>query len=414
MPGLKPGFGRLATLGEVFDILYSRLPYLSPETVGIKEALHRVLASDVISKIDVPHFSKAAMDGFAVVASDTFGANDSSPISLTVSESIMPGSLPSQQVTTGRCTEIGTGAQLPEGADSVVMVEYTEPGDDGRVWIRKPVSPRENLVEVASDLASGTKVLAEGTLLEPRHLGVLAACGSTEVEVVRRPVVALFSTGPELVEAGGSIEQGRIFDVNSHTLGAALELDGAEVIDLGIVPDEPTVLERTITDALTRCDVMILSGGSSLGGGDLVGEVFEKLGTLLVHGAAVKPGKPIVLATANAKSSDGGDAGKMMIGLPGYPMSALSDYYIFVQPYLRRAMGLITRPLTTKAVLARKHPSTVGRYEFLPVRLEGGDAVPLTKGSSAISALADADGFVEIDENTEVVEKGALVEVRLF
>ena len=413
MPGLKPGFGRLATLGEVFDILYSRLPVLSSEVVGIGDALHRVLAADVVSRIDVPHFTKAAMDGFAVVASDTFGATDSSPVSLEVRESIMPGTLPTEKVSSGRCTEIGTGAQLPEGADAVVMVEYSEPGETGRVLIRKPVSPRENLVEVASDLANGARVLARGTLLEPRHLGVLAACGHSAVEVVRRPMVALFSTGPELVEAGGTIEEGRIFDVNSHTLGAALRLDGAEVVDLGIVPDEPEVLEKTITESLLRCDLMMLSGGSSLGGGDLVGEVFEKLGTLLIHGAAVKPGKPIVLATVQVNSADGGNE-KMLIGLPGYPMSALSDYYIFVQPYLRRAMGLVTQPLKTKAVLARKHPSTVGRYEFLPVRLEGEQAIPLTKGSSAISALADADGFVEIDENTEVVEKGATVEVRLF
>jgi len=184
-----------------------------------------------------------------------------------------------------------------------------------------------------------------------------------------------------------------------------LRLDGCEVIDLGVVPDDLDLLKAALAKGLEQGDLMLLSGGSSLGGGDLVVEAFEGVGQVFIHGVAVKPGKPLVLAVAGAK---------MMIGLPGYPMSALSDYYIFVQPYLQRAMGAEGRAAFSEARLARKHPSTVGRYEFLPVKLLGDEAHPVTKGSSSISALADADGFIEIDENTEVLEQGSRVRVRLF
>lgn len=375
------------------------------------DALHRVASKEVIASIDVPHFVKAAMDGYAVRASDTFGASDSAPVALEIAGSVWPGQVPEAPVAPGVCFEIGTGAPLPEGADAVVMVEYTESPGPGRVSVRKGVAPRENVVEVGSDVKAGAVVVAAGTLLEPRHLGALAACGVSEVSVVRRPRVALFSTGPEIVPAGGSLGPGSIYDVNTYTLRAALQADGCEVIDLGIVPDDRAALDKELSRALEEGDFVLLSGGSSLGGGDLVGDAFTRAGKMLVHGAAVKPGKPVIIGTAQTPAAP---APKIMIGLPGYPMSALSDYYIFVQPFIRRALGTKVRPTFVEATLARKHPSTIGRYEFVPVRLVGDKAVPLTKGSSAISALADADGFVEIDENIEVLNAGEPVRVRLF
>lgn len=409
---LKAGFGRLATMGEAFEILYSNLPRVGNESIDIKDALHRVLAVDVSSKIDVPHFAKAAMDGYAVAASETFGATDSKPLVLEVIGLVMPGEVAVRPVGAGECIEIGTGAPLPDGTDAVVMVEYTEAGDEG-AGIRKPVAPRENVIEVGSDFASGATVLRKGILIEPRHLGVLAAAGISNVEVLARPRVALFSTGPEIIEDGGTLEAGRIFDINTHTLRGALIADGCEVLDLGIVPDESAALEYALRRGLKEADLVLLSGGSSLGGGDLVGESIEKIGRLVLHGVAVKPGKPLVIGLAGGASEEG-DKEKLLIGLPGYPMSALSDYYIFVQALLRRLMGISFPERFIEAALGRKHPSTVGRYEFLPVRLEGEVAMPITKGSSAISALADADGFIEIDENTEVLEQGERVKVRLF
>lgn len=412
---LKGGFGRLGTLGEAFDILFSHLPSPGTEMVELADCLGRVLARDAVAAVDVPHFTRAAMDGYAVRAEDTFGASDASTPVLEIVGTVLPGQIPDVAVTEGRCIEIGTGAALPEGCDAVVMVEYTEPVGDGKVQVRKGVAPRENLVEVGSDVASGTTVLEKGCLLEPRHLGVLAAVGLSKIEVFRRLRAALYSTGPELISSGGSLEAGRVFDINYHTLKAALISDACEVVEGGIIDDSPEALDVAIGRALGEADFLLLSGGSSLGGGDLVDAAFERAGRMLLHGVAVKPGKPLVLGVAPGASLDGSDqVDKLLIGLPGYPMSALSDYYIFVQGFLRRALGVERRPAFTDAVLSRKHPSTVGRYEFLPVRLEGDRAIPLTKGSSAISTLADADGFVEIDENTEVVDEGGRVRVRLF
>jgi molybdenum cofactor synthesis domain-containing protein len=412
---LKGGFGRLGTLGEAFDILYAHLPAPGTEVVDVADCLGRVLAHDAVASVDVPHFARAAMDGYAVRAEDTFGASDAATCVLEVVGSVLPGQIPETAVGEGRCVEIGTGAALPEGCDAVVMVEYTEQLGDGKVQVRKGVAPRENLVEVGSDVSSGATVLEKGCLLEPRHLGVLAAVGISKVEVFRRLRAALYSTGPELIASGGSLEAGKVFDINYHTLRAALVSDSCEVVEGGIIPDTPDDLDAAIARALGEADFMLLSGGSSLGGGDLVDAAFERAGRMLMHGVAVKPGKPLVLGIAAGASLEGGEeVSKMLIGLPGYPMSALSDYYIFVQSFVRRALGVERRPAFTEAVLSRKHPSTVGRYEFLPVRLEGDQAIPLTKGSSAISALADADGFVEIDENTEVVDGGSRVRVRLF
>lgn len=404
MSVLKPGFGKLATIGEAFEILERCVPHLGHGSVALGDALHRVCAVDQVCSIDVPHFTKAAMDGYAVIASDTFGSTDGVPVQLEVVETVMPGTVPSIAVTAGTCVEIGTGAPLPDGADAVVMVEQTEV-EGTAVMVRKAVAPRENVIEVGSDLKSGDLVVPRGTRLEPHHLGALAAAGLLEVPVFDRLQVALFSTGPEIVRDPDELRKGTILDINSYTLAAALQQDGCTVVDMGVVPDESGPLEQAVRQGLASADMVLLSGGSSLGGGDLVVEVFSRIGEMLLHGVAVKPGKPLVVGLASSKA---------MIGLPGYPMSALSDYLIFVRWLIRRANAMSAPVLSTSAVLGRKHPSTVGRYEFLPVRLEAGVAVPLTKGSSAITALAQADGFIEIEENTEVLEKGQPVTVRLF
>lgn len=401
MSGLKPGFGKLATIDEAFEILYSNLPVLEPQTVTLREALHRVTASDVVSGIDVPHFSRSAMDGYAVRASDTYGASESAPKVFDV--------ISDQRVVDGACIEVGTGAPLPEGADGVVMVEYTENEVVGQVTVRKSIAPRENVIEKGSDIIAQSTVIHKGTLIEPRHLGVLAAVGQMIVEVVRRPLVALLSTGREVTSVGDELPAEGIYDINTHTLRGALEVDGCEVVDFGIVADETDLLEQTVREAFSSSDIVLASGGSSLGRGDLVTEVFERVGKLLLYGVAVKPGKPLALGLARDQGRD-----KLLVGLPGYPMSALSDYYIFVRPYLRRAMGLAPDVRLKDATLSRKHPSTVGRYEFLPVRLDGDVATPISKGSSSVTAMAEADGFVEIDTNIEVIEKGRRVKVRLF
>ena len=410
MGRLKPGFGRLASLQEALGILDDHPLELSGERVPLDQCPGRVLASAVTSGVDVPHFAKAAMDGYAVIASDTFPIAGQGPLSLKIRGALSPGQIASSPVGAGTCIEIGTGAPMPEGADSVVMVENTEPDGETAVWIRKPVAPGDNVIRRASDIRAGSVVLEKGAVVGPSQLGVLAAVGATGAEVCRRPRVAHFSTGAELLAPGEELAPGRIYDINGHTLAAALAADGCEVVNLGVVHDNLEALLEAVRRGVEEADLLLLSGGSSLGGGDLVVEAFEKLGKLLLHGVAVKPGKPLVLATA----SDSRGRTKMMVGLPGYPMSALSDYLIFVRPYLRKASGAAALSRWTEASLARKHFSVVGRYEFLPVRLDEQTAHPLTGGSSSISALARADGFVEVDENTEVLEEGSRVRVQLL
>lgn len=396
-------------MGEALEVLYAHLPQLRHEELELGEALGRVLAVNVTSEIDVPHFVKASMDGYAVVAADTFGAQDSSPVGLDVTDAVTPGRPSTERAGDGRCIEISTGAALPEGADAVVMVENTDPAGE-KVLVRKAVSPGENTIAIGSDISKGDRVLGAGTVLEPRHLGALAAIGRRTVSIFAKPRVALFSTGPEL-SSEGSVTEGKVFDINSSTLRAALISDGCEVKALGVIADDLEALTGALRRALAEADLVLLSGGSSLGRGDLVTEAFSAVGTLLIHGVAVKPGKPLAIGVASAA---GASPERLMIGLPGYPMSALSDYYVFVRPFLKRAMNVITIDRFVEATLSRKHPSAIGRYEFLPVKLEGGQAVPIGKGSSSITALSEADGFIEIDENVEVLEAGAPVSVRLF
>lgn len=408
---MKPGFGRLASFAEARAVLDSLSLEPKSEPVPIDSLLGRVLAEDVVSSIDVPHFRKASMDGYAVMSEDTLGASDGSVKTFRIAGNVDMGRAPQIEVGPGSCAEIGTGAPLPPGADAVVMVEVTEPAGSGEVAIRKPVHPGENVIEVGSDIRAGSVVLKSGTVLEPRHIGVIAAIGAGEASVFTRPKVALISTGPELTPVGGTIAAGRIFDINTHTLKQACKADGCSVIEMPIAADDRATLKEAVVEATRVADVVLVSGGSSLGGGDLVGETFAAIGEVLIQGVAVKPGKPLIIAKVVARASD---PRMVLIGLPGYPMSALSDYYIFLSPFLRRAGGLPATTRTVSATLARKHPSTVGRYEFLPVTLDGTEAHPLTKSSSAITPLAQADGFIEIEENTEVLEMGATVTVRLF
>lgn len=413
--GLKPGFGRLATLGEALDVLMAHPLALTSEEVGLSLALHRVLADDVVAPIDVPHFAKAAMDGYAVRAEDTFGASDASPRELSVEGALTPGQDASSPIRAGCCSEISTGAPMPPGADAVVMVEYTEPAAPGVVRIRKGVGPGDHVIKPASDIRKGDRVSTAGTLIRPPQIGVFAALGLRSVQVVARPRVGIFSTGSELLDLGEELGPGQIYDINVHTLSAALADEGCDVVALPTVPDQLEPLSAAIRDALGRTDVVLLSGGSSLGGSDFVVEAFEANGRVLIHGVAVKPGKPLVIGVALVPGRDGKTpVEKLMLGLPGYPMSALSDLYVFVQPWLRRGRREKDQGRFTHAILGRKHASVLGRYEFLPVTLDEGLALPVTKGSSSISALASADGFIEVHENTEVLEKGAPVTVRLF
>lgn len=402
---MKEGFGGVVSLEKALGIVLSGVGRTKSEVVPIENSCGRVLAGDMIAGLDIPHFDRAAMDGYAVRAKDTFGASDTNPKRLRVIESVGAGSIPKKKITVNSCAGIATGAPMPEGADAVAMVEHAQEAG-GFVNIYKPVAPMENVALRGSDIRKGQKILYAGMRLAPRHTGVLAALGMANASVMKKPVVAIISTGNELVSPGGRLGSASVYDVNSRTLVDACGHFGCNVRFLGIARDSKKELRKKIMEGLKNSDLLLISGGSSLGSGDYIAEVISELGELLVHGIAVKPGKPTVIGKVS---------GKLVVGLPGYPTSALSNFHILILPAINKMLGSTSEKRVVRARLSRKIASAIGRYQFLPVKiLENGEAEPVLKGSGAITSLSLADGFVEIPEGVEVLEKGQEVTVSLF
>jgi len=404
-------FLRVATLEDARATLEKHWR-IKPRKVNVPldEAAGRVLAEDVVSKIDVPPFDRAVFDGYAVHAMDTFGAGEESPVELTCVGSVRAGEWPKLKISKGQCVEISTGAPIPRGANAVVMVEYSTVGAKV-VQIFRAVAPGENIAKRGSEIKHGTKVLDAGGVITPQVLGTLAAIGRKRAKVYS-PKVAVISSGIELVSAGSSLRWGKIYDVNGPAICRAVELCGGEANYLGIARDEPHSLANFVKRGLTTCDVVVLSGGSSAGAGDIAPAVIDRMGKpgVVVHGLAMKPGKPAFVAVVR---------GKPIFGLPGYPVSALMVFDQLVAPYLRRLSGLprVGR-VKVQARLASKIISVRGRRELVPVKLvREGRAVhakPLFKGSGAITALSLADGYIDVPLNREIVEEGEVIEVNLF
>jgi molybdenum cofactor synthesis domain-containing protein len=365
-----------------------------------------VIAAAPTAAMDVPPFDRAAMDGYAVRAEDTFGAGKHEPRILRAIEKVYTGQLPTRIVGAGECVEIATGAPMPQGADAVVMVEETERiTDSPDVRIFTPVYPRQHVGRRAADIASGQAVLASGDLLNPSRIGALAAVGVLDVEVYARPRIAVLSTGNEIIEPGQPLGPGQIYDINRFTLASIIEAHGGTAGILPTAVDTIEALSAAIDTALGE-DVLVFSGGSSVGERDLILDVLAQRGEVLFHGVAVKPGKPTVF---------GHVSGKPVLGMPGYPTSCLSNGYMLLVPMLRRMARLPAhRPQTTRLPLARRIVSTTGRHQFYTVRVSDGAAVPAFKASGDITSMAHADGYIEIPAHVDIVEAGELVEVRLF
>jgi len=369
--------------------------------VPIDQAYHHILAADVIAAIDVPSFDRADMDGYCVRAADTYIAREGEPVRLRMAGRIPAGDVPTLTVSAGVAAEISTGAMLPEGADAVVMVEYTEE-TDSVVSIQRAVHPWENVMRVGADIRRGTKVLSEGTLLGPREIGVLAATGVAQVHV-RSLDVGIISTGNELSPPGEELQPGQVYDVNAHTIASAVRECGANPVMYGIISDEPEKTEATLRLAISECDLVLTSGSTSAGSGDIMPRILAECGEVLAHGINIKPGKPMIIAKME----------KPVIGLPGFPTSALSMFYFLVAPRIRDLLGYKTSATHQHAVLGSMVQS-VGRHQLLPVALVRGAAYPIIKASGAITALASADGFIEILPETEIMEAGEPVDVVLF
>ena len=389
------------------------LARLAPETVSLGDALGRVLAEDVLAEVDVPGFDRSNMDGFAVRAEDTFGATETEPVRLRCNaESIATGVAPKQEVAPGTATSIATGGMLPRGADAVVPVEDTDLDDEGRtVIVRRATAPGGAVSFAGTDMGRGETVLFSGTRLTSRDTGVLAAIGRDRVVVVRRPRVAILSTGDEIVAPGAPLAPGFVYDSNARILADAVREIGGEPLLAAAIRDDEVALRAGLEGALAAADVVLLSGGTSKGEGDLCARVVGELAPgILVHGVALKPGKPICLAASGRRP---------VAILPGFPTSAVFTFHELVAPVIRRMAGLAAeRRETREARLAVRTLSERGRLEYLLVGLvaqpDGGlAAYPMGKGSGSVTAFSRADGFVRIARNVEQVDAGARVDVTL-
>lgn len=389
---------------------------LAPQTVPLAQALGRVLARDVAAAVDAPPFDRSGVDGFAVRAADLAQASESAPVALAVNgEVIACGVAPTIAVRPGTATPIATGGALPRGADAVVMIEQTEVAEEAggpRILFRKPVSPGAFVAFAGSDMARGETILRAGTTLGSREIAMLAACGLGEAEVVRRPRVGVISTGDELIAAGEPWRPAGIYDANGPVVAAAVAENGGEAVAYGIVRDDEAALEAAITRAHAECDMVVLSGGTSKGAGDLTHRIVGRLGRpgILAHGVALKPGKPLCLAVCD---------GKAVVALPGFPTSAMFTFHDMVTPVLRRLAGLPPRTeARVSASASVRVPSELGRTEFVMVSLvEGPDglsAFPTQKGSGSVTAFTQADGFLTVPAMTTSVPAGAREEVTLF
>ena len=380
-------------------------PIQRTETIPVADANGRVLAADIVARYDVPPFSRAGMDGYAVRARDTHGASRARPRTLTKVATVYTGEMPAVPVRDGLCVEISTGAPMPDGADAVVMVEETDSGSDSAVKIYAEVQPHQNVGARGADIQSGQTVVSAGETLNSSRIGALAAIGASNVEVFERPRVAILSTGNEIVEPGQELKPGQIYDINRFTISAVVADNGGVPVPHPPAPDTIDALLATL-DALTACDIVVFSGGSSVGERDLIRDAIAAKGTLLFHGVAVKPGKPTGLGLVHDTP---------VFAMPGYPTSCLSNAHMLLVPMLRRVARLgpkINKTITLP--LARRIASAAGRHQFYTVRIEGGLAMPAFKASGDITSMSRADGYIEIPANVDAVEAGTSVEVTLF
>jgi putative molybdopterin biosynthesis protein len=379
----------------------------------LHEALGFALARDIVAPIDVPPFDRANVDGFALRSGDVASASETAATRLTLNDEVIAcGVAPRLPVRSGTATAIATGGPVPRGADAIVMIEYTEAVGSAAIEVRRAVTPGQFISYAGSDIARGEALLRAGTLLGSREIGMLAACGIARAAVLRRPRVAVLSTGDELVQPGDTLPPAAIYDSNGAIIVAAVIENGGDATFLGAFPDDEKILEAALRDAVASYDMVILSGGTSKGAGDVSHRIVGRLGKpgIVAHGVALKPGKPLCLAVCD---------GKPVVILPGFPTSAMFTFHDMIVPVLRRMAGLPPRAdAQVTARLPVRIASELGRTEFVMVSLVNGEdgliAYPTGKGSGAITSFAQADGFLRIEALADQMPAGTMTEVTLF
>lgn len=407
-------FFKVKTPEEVIEILNGFGP-ISMETIPISEALTRILSSEVVSEEDMPGFSRSSMDGYAVRAKDTFGASDSLPAFLELAGEVVMGREPEGSVVSGKVMRISTGGMIPDGADAVVMLEYCHSIDEKTIEVSRTVAPLENVIGKGDDFRKGDVIFKKGAVLRPQDIGLLAGLGMQNISVYKKPKVGIISTGDEVIPIDQKPEPGQVRDINSYTLSAFCLQAGAVPVNMGLCKDNFEEMRKKAGKVLEDCDTVLISGGSSVGSRDMTVKVLESFEgmELLVHGIAISPGKPTIIARIGRKA---------VFGLPGHVASAMVVAEIFLKPFLARLAGKIRASgdvrQSLQAKLERNVESTGGRDDYIRVKLRERDgklfAEPVFGKSGLISTLVEADGLVKIDRNTEGLYKGQTVSVMLF
>jgi len=415
-----PEFLTLLPPDEARILLLSYLsqPITDSEVINVFSALGRILAEDIIAPHPLPNFQRSTVDGYAVRASDTHGASDSLPAYLNLIGEVPMGDAPTFEISAGQCALIHTGGMLPNGTDAVVMLEYVQSAQKNEIEIFRAVAEGENVISIGEDVAQGQMIQAKGSLMRPAEIGGLMALGITKVPVIRKIRVGLISTGDEVIDPSQSPRPGQVRDVNSFTLSALVEKSGGIAKRYGIISDQFDALKDAAANALSECDVVIITAGSSASTRDMTVDVIRSLGVpgVLVHGINTRPGKPTILGICN---------GKAVIGLPGNPVSALVNGYLFVVPVIEKLLGALPRPKASVfARLTVNLPSQAGREDWWPVKLypspskRGGrgevNAEPIFGKSNLIFTLASADGLLRIPPDATGLSAGELVEVFLI
>ncbi|MGC9165456.1 MAG: molybdopterin biosynthesis protein [Thermoprotei archaeon] len=409
-------FHKLLTVEEAIQAVENALGGLKPlgvEIVPLERALGRVLAENIYATIDLPPFDRSEVDGYAVDSRSTFEADEDKPVELKIIGTSLVGKVPNTEVNLNEAIEIDTGAPLPRGADAVIMVEHTKKIDEKRVLVYKSVRPGENVAQAGSDIRIGERALRKGTLISAREIAVLAGLGINTVRVYTKPRIAVISTGDEIVMPGSKLESAKVYDVNGFSLSSMVAEMGAQPSYLGVVPDDPKLIEDVVLRAYENYDIVITSGSTSAGIKDTIYKVFNNLGKpgLVVHGLKIKPGKPTVAAVVNDK---------LLFGLPGFPLSSMVAFLVFVRPILAKIIGLSLEQSEVKiqARMAFKVQAGKGKREYLPVNIvqvrDHFKAYPLLAGSGSATALAFADGFIEIPESREFLDENEIVDVKLI
>jgi len=408
-------FRKLLTLEEARKVIHQNFKPkpLGVEEIPLLEAWNRVLAENVTAKMDIPPFNRSTVDGYAVKAEDTFGAEENKPAKLNVCGTVNVGEMPKIIVKQGTAAEIVTGAPIPEGADAVLMFEQTERKGD-ELYVYDAVAKNENVMKAGADIKKGETVLKAGQFLGSREIGVLASIGMAKAKVYITPRVAVLSTGNEIAEPGEKLPPGKIYDINAYSLSAAVLESGGKPVYFGVLPDDMSVLQKTLKSALESADMVITSGGVSIGPKDVVPQTLNSLGKpgVIICGMATKPGKPTTVGLIN---------GKIVFALPGHPTSALLTFHLIVRPIVQRLAGRkASVPLKVRAFAAMRMFPAKGRRTFVMVKLRRDEsnrlvAEPVPTGlSGAITTLSKADGFVEISEKQQFVDAGEEVLVQLL